>query len=314
MKIGKEEILSLEDKILIEFLSKYRIMSMKDAKFIYKTDWYYRKRISKLVEREYIKKYKYYYIMLDKRGRKECNLIGKEYIKNKSNISYMDRLIVISNIAMITIDSDINFIPSWKIKNKEVYTETARKFLGEINIRKNTYIVYYIDSNKSITYFKQIIFDINKTINYDNLIIFVDDYKIISQMKNYFIFDKKHSYIVKNTNENKEILKKYNDIDFYDLIKRIYNKPILISDWEYADYIAELNHFIIVMPFIDTTKISQINWFYKENTSTKRKIDFITLKQNKDVLREILTDKCNVIIFPDNLLGGIQDEEILLKE
>lgn len=314
MKIEKEEILSLEDKILIEFLSKYRIMSMKDAKFIYKTDWYYRKRISKLVEREYIKKYKYYYIMLDKRGRKECNLIGKEYIKNKSNISYMDRLIVISNIAMITIDSDINFIPSWKIKNKEVYTETARKFLGEINIRKNTYIVYYIDSNKSITYFKQIIFDINKTINYDNLIIFVDDYKIISQMKNYFIFDKKHSYIVKNTNENKEILKKYNDIDFYDLIKRIYNKPILISDWEYADYIAELNHFIIVMPFIDTTKISQINWFYKENTSTKRKIDFITLKQNKDVLREILTDKCNVIIFPDNLLGGIQDEENLFKE
>lgn len=314
MKIKKEEILSLEDKILIEFLSKYRIMSMKDAKSIYKTDWYYRKRISKLVEREYIKKYKYYYIMLDKRGRKESNLIGKEYIKNKSNISYMDRLIVISNIAMITIDSDINFIPSWKIKNKEVYTETARKFLGEINTRKSTYIVYYIDSNKSITYFKQIIFDINKTINYDNLIIFVDDYKIISQMKNYFIFDKKHSYIIKNTNENKEILKKYNDIDFYDLIKRIYNKPILISDWEYADYIAELNHFIIVMPFIDTTKISQINWFYKENTSTKRKIDFITLKENKDVLREILTDKCNVIIFPDNLLGGIQDEEILLKE
>lgn len=314
MKIEKEEILSLEDKILIEFLSKYRIMSMKDAKFIYKTDWYYRKRISKLVEREYIKKYKYYYIMLDKRGRKECNLIGKEYIKNKSNISYMDRLIVISNIAMITIDSDINFIPSWKIKNKEVYTETARKFLGEINIRKNTYIVYYIDSNKSITYFKQIIFDINKTINYDNLIIFVDDYKIISQMKNYFIFDKKHSYIVKNTNENKEILKKYNDIDFYDLIKKIYNKPILISDWEYADYIAELNHFIIVMPFIDTTKISQINWFYKENTSTKRKIDFITLKENKDVLREILTDKCNVIIFPDNLLGGIQNEENLFEE
>lgn len=314
MKIEKEEILSLEDKILIEFLSKYRIMSMKDAKFIYKTDWYYRKRISKLVEREYIKKYKYYYIMLDKRGRKECNLIGKEYIKNKSNISYMDRLMIISNIATITIDSDIKFIPSWKIKNKEVYTETARKFLGEINIRQRTYITYYIDSNKSITYFKQIIFDINKTINYDNLIIFVDDYKIISQMKNYFIFDKKHSYIVKNTNENKEILKKYNDIDFYDLIKRIYNKPILISNWKYADYIAELNHFIIVMPFIDTTKISQINWFYKENTSTKRKIDFITLKENKDVLKEILTDKCNVIIFPDNLLGGIQDEENLFKE
>ena len=314
MKDKKEEILKLEDKILIEFLSKYRIMSIMDSKSIYKTDWYYRKRINKLVEKEYIKKYKYYYIMLGKNGRKVCNLIGKDYIKNKSNTAYMDRLIALSNIATITIGSDIEFIPSWRIKNKEIYTETARKFLGELIRSGKRYVVYYIASNKSITYLKQIIFDINKTINYDNLIIFVDDYKIISKMKNYFIFDKKHSYIIKNTNENKEILKKYNDIDFYDLIKRIYNKPILISDWEYADYIANLNHFIIVMPFIDTTRISQINWFYKENTSTKKKIDVITLKENEGVLKEILTDKCNVIILPDNLLGGIQNEEFLYKE
>lgn len=275
----KEDILKLEDKILIEFLSKYRIMSIKDVKSIYKTEWYYRKRINKLVEKEYIKKYKYYYILLGKKGRKVCNLIGKDYIKNTSNKSYMNRLKAISNIATITIDSDIEFIPSWKLKNKEIYTETARKFLGELCRKQKTYVVYYIASNKSLIYLKQIIFDINKTINYDNLIVFVDDYKIIIQMKSYFIFDKKHSYIIKNTNENKEILKKYNDIDFYDLIKKIYNKPILISDWEYADYIAELNHFIIIMPFIDTTRISQINWFYKENTSTKKRIDVITLKE-----------------------------------
>lgn len=310
----KEDILKLEDKILIEFLSKYRIMSIKDVKSIYKTEWYYRKRINKLVEKEYIKKYKYYYILLGKKGRKVCNLIGKDYIKNTSNKSYMDRLKAISNIATITIDSDIEFIPSWKLKNKEIYTETARKFLGELCRKQKTYVVYYIASNKSLIYLKQIIFDINKTINYDNLIIFVDDYKIIIQMKSYFIFDKKHSYIIKNTNENKEILKKYNDIDFYDLIKKIYNKPILISDWEYADYIAEPNHFIIIMPFIDTTRISQINWFYKENTSTKKRIDVITLKENEEVLKEILTDKCNVIILPDNLLGGIQYEEFLFKK
>lgn len=310
----KEDILKLEDKILIEFLSKYRIMSIKDVKSIYKTEWYYRKRINKLVEKEYIKKYKYYYIMLGKKGRKVCNLIGKDYIKNTSNTSYMDRLKAISNIATITIDSDIEFIPSWKLKNKKVYTETARKFLGELCRKQKTYVVYYIASNKSLIYLKQIIFDINKTINYDNLIIFVDDYKILIQMESYFNFDKKHSYIIKNTNDNKEVLKKYNDIDFYDLIKRIYNKPILISDWEYADYIAELNHFIIIMPFIDTTRISQINWFYKENTSTEKRIDVITLKENEEVLKEILTYKCNVIILPDNLLGGIKDEEILFKE
>ena len=314
MKGKKDNILKMEDKILIEYLSKYRIMSIMDARFIYKTDWYFRKRINKLVEKKYLKKYKYYYIVLDREGRKQCNLTGKDYIKNSSNTAYMNRLIALSNIATISIDSDINFTPSWEMKDREIYTEIARKYLGELRRNQKKYVVYYIASNKSITYLKQLIYDINKTINYDNLIIFVDDYKIISQMKNYFVFDKKHSYIIKNTNENKEILKKYNDIDFYDLIKRIYNKPILISDWEYADYIAELNHFIIVMPFIDTTRISQINWFYKENTSTKKKIDFITLKENEEVLKEILTDKCNVIILPDNLLGGIQDEELLFKE
>lgn len=314
MKGKKDDILKLEDKILIDYLSKYRIMSIMDTKYFYKTDWYFRKRINKLVEKKYIKKYKYYYIVLDREGRKKCNLTGKEYIKNSSNTSYMNRLIVLSNIATISIDSDIIFIPSWEMKDRGIYTEIARKYLGELIRNQKKYVVYYIASNKSITYLKQLIYDINKTINYDNLIIFVDDYKIISQMKSYFVFDKKHSYIIKNTNENKKILKKYNDIDFYDLIKRIYNKPILISDWEYADYIAELNHFIIVMPFIDTTRISQINWFYKENTSTKKKIDFITLKENEEVLKEILTDKCNVIILPDNLLGGIQDEELLFKE
>jgi len=314
MKDEKEEILKLEDKILIEFLSKYKIMTIMDTKVIYKTDWYFRKRINKLIERGYLRRYKYYYIMLGRNGRKVCNLTGKDYIKNSSNSSYMARLVSISNIATISLNSDIKFIPSWEMKEKEIYTEIARKFLGEISRNQKKYVVYYMASNKTVTYLKQIIFDINKTINYDNLIIFVEDYEIISRMKSYFVFDKEHAYIIKNTKENKEILKKYNDIDFYDLIKSIYNKPILISDWEYADYIVEPNHFIIVMPFIDTTKISQINWFYKENTSTKKKIDFITLKENKDVLKEILTDKCNVIILPDNLLGGTQGEEILFKE
>ena len=59
MKGKKDETLKLEDRILIDYLSKYRIMSIMDTKYFYKTDWYFRKRINKLVEKHYLKKYKY---------------------------------------------------------------------------------------------------------------------------------------------------------------------------------------------------------------------------------------------------------------
>ncbi len=299
--------LSIEDKKLLEFLANYRIISMIDAKKIYNSEWYYRKRLKKLVEMDYIKRYKYYYIVLSKNGRKFINLVGREYIKNANNEVYMERLKIISNIATLIIDSDIKFFPSWKIKDRNIFTETGRKYIGEMEINKNKYIVYYIDSKKGNTYIKQLIYDINKTINYQKLIIFVNEYSIIKNIFDNFSFDKKCSLIIKNSDENKTLIKRYYKIDFYEILKEIYSEVILVSNWNKADYVINDNHYIVNMTFMDGVKINELNWFYKENVDTEKIVDVVTLAENVNVLREILTNRCNLIELPK--IGECENDE-----
>lgn len=300
--------LTSQDKNLIDFLARYRIMSMHDAKILYNSEWYYRKRIKKLVDKEYIKRYKYYYIVLSRKGRIITNTVGQGYLKNTKNEAYMDRLKNISNIATISINSNIEFIPSWSVKDRNIFTETARKYVGELKTNNKRYIVYYLNCKKENTYVKQLLYDINKTINYENLMIFVDNYDTLITMFDNFVFNKKSSLIIRNTEENKNIIRRYNKIEFYELLKNTYNRVPLISDWEKADYIVNENHYIINMPFLDTAKISEMNWFYKENINTNKKVDIITLEENINVLKKVLTDRCNINVLP-RLTGGCENEE-----
>ena len=59
------------------------------------------------------------------------------------------------------------------------------------------------------------------------------------------------------------------------------------------------------MPFINTEKIERINWFYKENTNVKRKIEILTLEENKNKIQELLCSKCKIKTFDKEVLGGI---------
>lgn len=44
-----------EDEKVIKYLSKYKIMLVEDTKLIYKSEWYHRKRIKRLIEEGYVK-------------------------------------------------------------------------------------------------------------------------------------------------------------------------------------------------------------------------------------------------------------------
>lgn len=296
---------SKEDKEVIEYLSKYKIMSVEDTKFIYNSNWYHRKRINRLIDEGYIKKYKFYYIELDRKGRKLIGITGKDYIKNKSNEAYMERLKQISNIATITINSDIEFIPSWKMKDKEIYTDAARKYQGKIIIKNKTYLVYYISYKKEKKYIHQLLCDINKVIDYENIIIFVDKLEKIENELNNLKFRKNHTYIIMNSKENKELIKKYSNIDFYEIVKKIYGErtQILMSDWKLSDYLLENNHYICNMLFIDTERLSAIKWFLEENENTNKIIDIITLKENEKIIRKVISNNIRILTIENkNLL------------
>lgn len=297
----KEE-LKKEDIKILEFLSKYKLLKVEDASLIYRTKRYYRQRVNRLIKDKYVKKYKAY-IMLDKKGRKALNLTGTAYIKNIQNEKYMDRLKAIARIATITINSKIKFIPSWDIKEKDQYTETARKYVGKIIIDEKEHLVYYIAYKKENVYIKQLLFDINKAINYDEIIIFVENLNVIQEKYANLCLAKENTYIILNTIQNKELLKKYEKIDIHELLEKTYKQEILISNWEEADYLLQDNTYIVNMIFINTEKIERINWYYRENSNSTRKIEVITIEENAEKLKEILSEQCKIKIIDRDLLN-----------
>lgn len=306
MQENKDNSLTKEDIDVLKFLERYKILKIEDASLIYKTKRYYRSRVNKLIGREYVKRYKEY-IMLDKKGRKVLGITGTGYIKNICNKSYMERLKHISNIATITINSSIEFIPSWEIKNKNIYTDTARRYIGKMIIDEKEYLTYYISNKKEHVYIKQILFDINKAMFSKNIIVFLEGLNIVDNKYGNLMFDKENTYIIVNNKENKELLKKYVELDIHEIMQGIYKKELLISDWEYADYLLDNNKYIINMIFINTEVISRLNWFYKENSNTKKEVEIVTIKENEEKIKELLRHYCKIIKIDKNLIGGISE-------
>lgn len=249
--------LKKEDLEVLKFLSKYKILKVADATLIYHTKRYYRDRVNKLISKGYVKRYKSY-IILDKNGRKVLGEVGQGYIKNIKNEAYMERLKAIASIATLSIDSNIKFEPSWLIKEKDIYTETARRYIGKIIIEGIEYLSYYISKKKEDIYIKQLLFDINKSFNYENIIIFVEGLDVINSKYSNLSFGKEKTIVILNDNYNKELIKKYTDINWHEVLEEIYKKEILISDWDKADYLLDENKYIIEMLFINTEKIEKL--------------------------------------------------------
>ena len=125
--------------------------------------------------------------------------------------------------------------------------------------------------------------------------------------KQKFVFGKDSTLLINPTKFNLNLLKKLEKVDFYEIVKKIYsNKEILLSNWIKAEYMTNNREYIVVMPFIDTEKLNKLGMFYKNNPNVNRKIDIITLKENKEKICEILTNKVNIVEL-DNWLGGIID-------
>lgn len=297
-----------DDIKVLKFLSKYKMLKVEDASLIYKTKRYYRARINRLINTKYVKRYKNY-IIIDKNGRKVLNEVGTSYIKNIKNESYMERLRNIASIASITIDSNIEFIPSWDIKEKDRYTETARRYIGKMYIDQIEYLVYYISEKKEHIYLKQLLFDINKSLNYKNVIIFLENFNAISKNYSYLSFGKDNTLAILNSSINKELIKKYEKIDMHEILETVYEQEIMISNWDYADYLLVDGRYIINMLFLNTERVSKLNWFFKENTESKKKVEVITIKENELKLKELLNSKCYIKVIDKRLLGGLGEEE-----
>lgn len=284
------------------------MMLGSDCKLIYNAKDYHRKRLKVLEKEKYIRRINKFYIKLDDRGTRMVKDFGYDYNFSCRRKEYVDRLNEVARIAALTIDSNIDFIASWNLKDNNVYTQTSRKYLGKLTYQLKDRMVYYISKDKQITYISQIINDIQKLIEYKDIIIFIENIRILNNDKS-FVFGKETTLIINPTIHNLSIMRELEKIDIYQIVKQIYNdKEILLSNWKKADYMTEDRKYIILMPFIDTEKLHKLNLFYKNNQKINRKIDIITLKENKEIIEDILTNKSNIIEI-DNWLGGINEDK-----
>lgn len=300
--------LSEKDIELLAFLKKYKVMLATDSKKIYKSKGYHHKRLKVLEKERYIQRVDRYYIKLDIKGTRLMREMGYDYYKICRRQDYQYRVKEIVKIATLTIDSTIQFLPSWEMKNNNIHTEMGRKFIGELIYQEKDYITYYISKDKKRVYVSQTVSDIQKTIEYKNAIVFLEDIKMLNKSNQYFMFGKESTIIIKASKENLEKMRYFQKIDLYEILKQIYvGQEVLLSNWVKADYMTQDREYIILMPFIDTEKLHKLNIFYNNNKNTNRKIDIITLKENKEKIDEILTNRTNIIEM-DNLLGGIDGE------
>ena len=135
---------------------------------------------------------------------------------------------------------------------------------------------------------------------YKNVMVFWENFNLINKRNGYFVIGDKLVIIINPTEENLKIMKMLNDIDIYDVIQEVYKgKEVLLSNWDKADYVTDDKQYIISMPFIDTAKLHKLNIAYKDNKETSRKIEILTLKENKKKIDEILAKKTNIIEIDD---------------
>ena len=167
MNYGKVR-LSENDIEVLMFLGKYKMMLGSDCKKIYKSKDYHRKRLKVLEREKYIRRINKLYIKLDDKGTKLVKDFGYDYSFLCRKKQYIGRLNEIAKIAALTIDSDMDFVASWNLKDRAMLTQTSRKYLGKLKYQQKDNIVYYISKNKQIVYISQIINDIQKIVSWIN--------------------------------------------------------------------------------------------------------------------------------------------------
>ncbi len=131
---------------------------------------------------------------------------------------------------------------------------------------------------------------------YNKVIVFLEDFNKINKKNKYFMISDKSIQIINPTEENLELIKLFKDVHIYEIVRDIYKgKEILLSNWRNADYMIENERYILSMPFIDTEKLYRLKVFFNSNETKDKKIDIVTLKENKEKINEVLEHRSNIV-------------------
>ena len=254
---------------LVEFIGRYQYLLSNDTKYFF-NDTYYPKRITRLVKNGILRRYKKY-LVLAKNGKYFLEISNKNPAKLRYQKKYADRLKFMSHLAAQYQKEDyVSFIPSFEIKEKTVFTETARKFIGILTIFGTKYLTYHISEDHTQKYKNSVIYDLQKETTYKNILILVNDISRIN-LKD-FTFGFNSVLVVEDNDEKLQELKYLHQIDWSKSIKRFYKAKVHLSEYNFCDYTDNKDKYITTFSFIDTEKIYRVNMFIKNNEQKKADI------------------------------------------
>lgn len=252
-----------EDELsLVKFIAKYQYLNVKDAKYFFNSNRYYRNRIKNLIDKKFLRKIKWT-LVLGQSGIQYAELLKFEYNKLNKNQKYRERLLNLSNIGAFYHNCNtVSFIPSFAIKDKTVFTTTGRRFIGVFNINGFEYLTYQILKEHDNKYIESVIYDIQKEMKYGNFIILVNDINKINLDD--FVFGKNQILLIEDNDFNREKLKYLHSVKWKELIDEYYN-GVYLSERIFCEYSNNKDKYISTFYFIDTEKINRIKYFIKEN-------------------------------------------------
>ncbi len=251
---------------LIKFIAKYQYLNVSDAKYFFNSSRYYRNRIKTLIDKNFLRKIKWV-LVLGQSGIQYAKALNFEYNKLNKNQEYRERLLHLSNIAAYYNNcKTVNFIPSFAIKDKRIFTITGRRFIGIFDINGFEYLTYQILKEHDNKYIQSVIYDIQKEMKYKNIIILIDDINRIDL--NNFAFGLNQILIIKDNETNREKLKYLHSIRWKEIIDKCY-KGAYLSEYSFCEYTNNKDKFINTFYFLDSEKITRLKYFINENSTKK---------------------------------------------
>lgn len=263
-----------KDIEILVFLNKYRYVRSSDFAYLYSSKIYYKRVLKFLESNKYIRKEGWYYV-IGINGIKKLKELGYKYYRRQSNKAFTERQKIISHFAARYYhNSNLTFLPSVDLKDKEVLTITARRYIGVLTINQKKYLTYYISSRHTQRYIQSLIYDIRKERIHKEFIVFVEDIGKINM--NDFVFGKDKIYIIPQTEENIHIIENINKINYPELFKKVYKDKVYLSGHTFCEYYINQEHFVYTLPLIDTEQLSTIKYFLLENKN--KQVDILYSK------------------------------------
>ena len=290
-----------EEIELIKFIALYQYLYVNDAKYFFKAQSYYKKRIKNLIDKGLLRKMKLN-LVLGELGIDYVKLFKFDYNKLNRNAKYIERLLRVSNIGAFYHNCNtVKFTPSFAIKDKSIFTTTGRRFIGILDINNIEYLTYQISKEHDARYITSVIYDIQKERRYKNIIIFVHDESRINI--NDFTFGKNQVIVIQDSVQNREKLKYLNSVNWDKVIHDYFKSNVILSEYSFCDYTNHKDKYISTFYFIDTEKINRIKYFLREN---KNKNAIIIC--NKDIENDLKKELPNAKYIAIDLKSYIDKE------